>query len=131
VPELSAEARDVYDTIVSGVGLGKTSSIVVVAEGDEEGGALELAHKVSELGAVECRATILGHTQRGGRPTAQDRILASQLGAAGVEALLAGDSDKMVGRICDRIVRTLLPDTWEKKKPFDQKLYELAAALAS
>ena len=131
VPELDISAHDIYETIAGGMERGKTSSIVVVAEGDEEGGALEIARKVRGLGPIECRATILGHTQRGGRPTAHDRILASELGAAAVEALGEGDSDKMVGRIHERIVRTPLPETWARKKPFDRELYELARALAS
>lgn len=131
VPELDTSVQEIYETIAAGRERGKTSSIVVVAEGDEEGGALEIARKVRELGPIECRATILGHTQRGGRPTAHDRILASQLGAAAVEALMEGDSDNMVGRIHNSIVRTPLAETWGKKKPFDRKLYKLASALAS
>ncbi len=130
VPELEADTQQIYDTIMAGVEQGKTSSIIVVAEGDEEGGALELARKVRQLGPIESRATILGHIQRGGNPTAQDRILASELGAAAVRALVEGDADKMVGRVDNRIVRTPLRDTWEKKKPFDQDLYDLARALA-
>jgi len=131
VPELEVNIQEIYDTIMSGVKRGKTSSIIVVAEGDEEGGALEIAHKVRELGPIECRATILGHTQRGGPPTAEDRMLASRLGAAAVRALLEGDSDKMVGRVDNKVVRTPLVDTWSEKKPFDQELYELAKALAA
>jgi 6-phosphofructokinase 1 len=131
VPEHGLSVRDMHDTILAGIGQGKTSSIIVVAEGDEEGGALEIAHKVRELGGVECRATILGHTQRGGRPTARDRILASELGAAAVRALLDGERGKMVGRVNAEIRLTPLPDSWGKKKPFDQRLYELALALAA
>jgi len=131
VPEYETTVQEIYDTIGAGVASGKTSSIIVVAEGDEEGGALEIARKVRKLGRIECRATILGHTQRGGNPTARDRILASELGAAAVRALLDGDTDKMVGRLDKAIVRTPLLDTWEKKKPFDQGLYDLARALAS
>jgi len=131
VPELDVDIEEIYETIMSGVDQGKTSSIIVVAEGDEEGGALEIARKVRELGRIECRATILGHTQRGGNPTARDRILASELGAAAVKALLDGETDKMVGRVNKAVVRTPLLDTWEKKKPFDQGLYDLARALAS
>jgi len=131
IPEMQATARQIYDTIAAGHKRGKTSSIIIVAEGDEEGGALEIAHKVRELGPVESRVTILGHVQRGGRPTAFDRILASQLGAAAVHALLEGETDKMVGRVNNDIVRVPLPDTWEKRKPIDCSLYDLASVLAT
>ncbi len=130
VRERDMSVREIHDSILAGIKQGKASSIIVVAEGDEEGGALEIARKVSELGGVECRATILGHTQRGGRPTARDRILASELGAAAVDALLKGESGKMVGRVAGKVVLTLLKETWTRKKPLDQRLYELAHALA-
>ena len=131
LPEYETTVQEIYDTIGAGIALGKSSSIIVVAEGDEEGGALEIARRVSELGPVECRATILGHTQRGGNPTARDRILASQLGAAAVKALLAGETDKMVGIVSNELVVTPLPDAWGKKKALDESLYELARILAA
>lgn len=131
VPETPKTAAEIYETIEVGIARGKTSSIIVVAEGDEEGGALELARKVQAMGPVECRVCILGHTQRGGNPSAPDRLLASRLGAAAVEALLAGDSDKMVGQVGNKLVRTPLPETWEKKKAFDRDLLELAKVLAT
>lgn len=131
VPEHDIGVEDIHRTILAGIAQGKMSSIIVVAEGDEEGGALEIARRVRQLGGVECRATILGHTQRGGRPTARDRILASELGAAAVNALLAGESAQMVGRVNGEIVLTPLIDTWRKKKPLDQRLYELAMTLAA
>jgi 6-phosphofructokinase 1 len=131
VPETEISPRRIYDTIAAGQARGKTSSIIVVAEGDEEGGALEIARKVTVLGPIESRVTILGHVQRGGKPTAFDRVLASQLGAAAVRVLLEGDTDKMIGRVNNQVVRTPLPDTWEKRKPFDRALCDLAAMLAT
>lgn len=130
IPEHEVGVQSIHDTILAGLKQGKMSSIIVVAEGDEQGGALEIARKVSALGGVECRATILGHTQRGGRPTARDRILASELGAAAVDALLAGESAKMAGRVNNQLVLTPLRETYEKKKPINQRLYELTLALA-
>jgi len=131
VPEDRTGVEQIHDTIVAGLRQGKSSSIIVVAEGDEEGGALEIARRVRELGGVECRATILGHTQRGGRPTARDRILASELGAAAVGALLEGELGKMAGRVNGEVVLTPLRETWTKKKPLDQRLFELALTLAT
>lgn len=126
VPEMEVSPEQIYETIAAGVARGKTSSIIVVAEGDEEGGAFEIARKVQALGPIESRVTVLGHVQRGGRPTAADRVLASQLGAAAVEALLEGDTDKMVGRVNGQVVRVPLPETWEKRKEIDRALYALA-----
>lgn len=131
IPEDEVSIREVYDTMAAGIEQGKTSSIVVVSEGDEEGGALDIARKLRELGPADCRATILGHVQRGGHPTARDRVLASVLGAAAVEAAMDGETDKMVGRMGAEVVRTPLPETWEKKKPIDRGLYELARVLAA
>ncbi len=131
VPERDMSVQEIYDTLQAGVARGKTSSIVVVAEGDEEGGALEIARKVQQMGPFECRVCVLGHTQRGGNPTPDDRILASELGAAAVDALLDGKSDVMVGRIDKRIVFTPLRETWEKRKNLNQDLYELARMLAT
>ncbi len=131
VPERKMTPEEIYTTLHAGIARGKASSIVVVAEGDEEGDALEIAHKVQALGPFECRVCVLGHVQRGGNPTAHDRILASELGAAAVEALLRGESDVMVGRVDKRIVLTPLPETWEKKKDLDERLYELARVLAT
>jgi len=131
VPEDGVNAEEIHKTLTAGIARGKRSSIIVVAEGDEEGGALEIARKVQELGRFETRVSILGHIQRGGSPTAFDRVMASQLGAAAVDALLAGETDKMAGRVNDRVVLTPLQETWEKKKPLDQSLYDLAYILAT
>ncbi len=131
VPESRTTAEEIHATLAQGIARGKASSIVVVAEGDEEGGALMLARRVAAMGEVECRVCILGHTQRGGRPMAADRLLASKLGSAATEALLAGDTDEMVGLVASSLVRAPLPDTWEKKKELDNSLYELARVLAT
>jgi 6-phosphofructokinase 1 len=131
VPGDKITAADIYNTLHAGLARGKMSSIIVVAEGDEEGGAFAIARRVAALGSLECRVCVLGHVQRGGNPTARDRVLASQLGAAAVEALLDGRTDCMVGRVGSEITFTPLPEAWEKKKPFDQSLYDLASMLAS
>jgi 6-phosphofructokinase 1 len=77
----------------------KRSNMIIVAEGDEAGGALTLAEKVKKVTGVDYRATILGHVQRGGSPTARDRILASKLGGAAVVALAEGQQNIMVGEL--------------------------------
>jgi len=101
----------------------KSSCIVVVAEGDEEGGAFVIARKVKErLPDLDIRVTVLGHVQRGGSPTATDRILASRLGVAAVEALLAGHRNAMVGVVNDKVLLTPFDQAIGKRKQLDADL---------
>jgi 6-phosphofructokinase len=72
---------------------------VIVAEGDEAGGAFSIAQQVWERLRLEYRICVLGHVQRGGSPTARDRVLASKLGAAAVDALVKGKAGYMVGEL--------------------------------
>ena len=109
----------------------KGSRIIIVSEGDELGGAEEIGRKIAESTGIDYRVCILGHTQRGGAPTARDRILASVLGSAAVEALLDGETNAMVGEVNGKVVRTPLRDTWQKKKPIDQRLAQLCEILSS
>ncbi len=131
IPEERQTPEEIAEAIDYGRGRGKTSMIFVVAEGDECGGATCLAEKVSALTGRDFRVSILGHIQRGGSPTARDRVLASKLGAAAVEALLAGESDKMAGEVNGKVCLTPLPETWEKKKAIDRGLLELVRVLAT
>ncbi len=108
----------------------KRSNIIIVAEGENEGGALELAKRVKEANGMDYRVTILGHIQRGGSPTGRDRILASRFGAGAVQALLDGETSVMVGEMDGKIVRTPLRDTWEKTKPINRELLELSELLS-
>src|SRR5690606_1585231 len=76
---------------------GKTSIIIVVAEGAYPGGAQAVAAELHKLGGDEYRVSVLGHIQRGGTPTARERLLATRLGAHAVRAAIAGETGKMVG----------------------------------
>jgi len=87
----------------------KTSSIVIVAEGDKSGGAYQLAKRVTEkFDFYDVKVTILGHLQRGGSPSSFDRVLASRLGFAAVKGLIAGNNRKMVGLRGNSVVMTPL-----------------------
>jgi 6-phosphofructokinase 1 len=108
----------------------KRSNMIIVAEGDEAGGAMELAKKVKEQTGVDYRIAILGHVQRGGSPTARDRILASKLGAAAIEALLNGKNNIMTGEVNGKLSLTPFSEAAEKKKPVDEIMFELAKILA-
>ncbi len=109
---------------------GKRSAIVVVAEVEQPGNAFRIAQEVRDKAGFESKVCILGHIQRGGSPTAWDRILASKLGAAAVEALENGKGGHMLGEINGKIAYTPLKDTWEKKKELDSDLKELVKLLS-
>lgn len=109
----------------------KTSGIVIVAEGDEEGGALEIARKVKrKLPGYETRVTILGHLQRGGTPSCNDRVMASILGHAAVNALLEGKQGVMVGMIHDKIAYTPLEEAITKHKHINPYWVELSKIIS-
>ncbi|MEI7801337.1 MAG: 6-phosphofructokinase, partial [Bacteroidota bacterium] len=98
VPETKTDIPHLISILEKGWKRNKSSSIVVVAEGDEAGGAYSIAKKVKEhFDYYDTRVSILGHMQRGGNPTCMDRVLASRLGVAAVEALIDGKENVMVG----------------------------------
>lgn len=99
---------------------GKRSSIIIVAEGDEEGGAMDIMGKVKPyLNEYELRATILGHIQRGGSPTFADRALATRSGAHAVELLRKGKSRVMVGIKSGQMIEVPLADAIHKTATLD------------
>jgi len=110
---------------------GKKSAIVVVAEGDRPGHTFKIAEEAKDKLKIESRVCILGHVQRGGSPTARDRVLASNLGSAAVSALLKGKSGCIVGEVKNEIIYTALADTWGKKKALSPRLEELAKLLSA
>ncbi len=98
VPEMETEVDQLAELINSGFRKSKNSAIVLVCENPATGGAMGLAQRVKqEYPQYDARVTILGHIQRGGSPTAVDRILASRLGEKAIEALVAGQRNIMVG----------------------------------
>ncbi len=108
----------------------KRSSLVVVAEGDETGGALKLAEKIKDdFKQYDLKVCILGHIQRGGAPSAHDRVLASRLGASAVKVLLEGHSEVMVGIVNNALKITPMRVAVSKKKTLDYALIELAKLL--
>lgn len=108
----------------------KRSSLVVVAEGDETGGALHLAENIKdEFSQYDVRVCILGHIQRGGSPSARDRVLASRLGAAAVKVLTEGHSEIMVGVVNNALKITPIRVAVSKKKNLDYTLVKLAQLL--
>ncbi len=104
----------------------KSFSIVIVAEGNFEGGAVAISKMLNrEIEGFESRVVILGHIQRGGSPSTYDRVLASKLGYGAMEALLKGEKNKMVGLIDNKIVLTPFIDSITKKKALNPDLLKL------
>jgi 6-phosphofructokinase 1 len=130
IPEAETRIEQLSLDIGRSLKRGKRSSIVIVAEGDEAGGAFSIAQQVWERLKLEYRICVLGHVQRGGSPTARDRVLASKLGAAAVDALVKGMSGYMVGEVKGEITFTPLRETWEKRKELDSDLLRLVKVLA-
>ena len=108
---------------------GKRSSIIVVAESGKEGHVFTVAERVRALTGLEPRVCVFGHIQRGGTPTARDRILASRLGTAAVDIVLDGGG-MMAGEAGGRVVRVPLRDTWEKRRALAADLLALVRDLA-
>ena len=111
---------------------GKTSSIVLVAEGGQSGRSFELAKEVNDkLPDYEVKVTILGHIQRGGRPSCQDRVLASRLGVAAVEGLLQGKSNVMAGISHNNTVFVPLHEAITKHNQIDNNLLRVADVVST
>jgi 6-phosphofructokinase 1 len=130
VPEARTSIVDLIDRLREGQIRGKKSSIIVVAEGNESGGATAIAAKVAEQSEFQDnRVTVIGHLQRGGAPTAFDRVLASRMGVRAVEALLEGESGKMVGVSGQNMLLRPLAEAWELRTLFDPGLLRVAHVL--
>jgi 6-phosphofructokinase 1 len=109
----------------------KTSKIIIVAEGDEAGGAFEIAEMVKkQLPEYDTRVTILGHIQRGGSPTAMDRVNSSRMGFAAVESLLKGHKNIMVGIADKEIVFTPFEKAVKQKPKMDHDLLRMMDILS-
>lgn len=132
IPEERQTVDDVVATLKAGFAKKKSSSIVVVAEGDEEGHAANIAEKIKNTidVPVDIRVTNLGHIQRGGSPSAFDRILASRLGLGALEGLLTGHKNEMAGIVNDQLVYTAFHDTITKKKEINPDLLRLSGILS-
>lgn len=132
IPETVTDLSKLAEDLEGGWLRKKTSSIVIVAEGDDFGGAIHIANHIKELlpNKYDIRVTILGHIQRGGNPTCADRVLASRLGNAAVEALLAGKNRVMVGLLHDKLHYTPFEKATKHHVEPDSELLRLAEILA-
>ncbi|OCL25289.1 6-phosphofructokinase [Orenia metallireducens] len=143
VPEMKFNIDEVCNNIQAGYEAGKIHAIILVAEGVEiegqefttnrdvnQSNAFIIGKEINDRTGFETRVSILGHIQRGGAPTGRDRLIASRLGAASVDALLAGETNKMVGIIHNKVEISDIKDAIEGNKEFDEELYQLANILS-
>lgn len=131
IPETATEVDQLKELVQSGFRKSKNSSIVLVAENPKIGGAMGLAERVrKEYPQYDVRVTILGHLQRGGTPTAQDRILASRMGAAAIDALMEGQRNIMIGDDDEKIVYVPFSKATRRDKHIDRDLIDLLHRLS-
>ena len=128
IPEVPLDIKSVAEKIERGKKRGKLHSIIILAEG--VGSAIDVGKELTALTDMETRHAILGHIQRGGTPTAYDRMLASRLGSEAVNLLLKGESAKAVGIESNNIVNHDIEYVLEQKKPINLDLVNLADILA-
>lgn len=131
IPERETRVDQLAELIKNGFRKTKNSSIVIVAESEVTGGASGLAERMrKEHPEYDVRVTILGHIQRGGRPTAYDRIIASRMGAAAIEALLDEQRNIMIGIVNNEIVHVPFTKAIKDDKPVDQNLLGVLQVLS-
>ena len=123
IPELSMEKDQLSEMIEQGLRKSKNSSIVLVAESEVTGGAIGVAERVKkEYPHFDVRVTILGHLQRGGSPSAQDRIMATRMGAAAIDALMEDQRNVMIGIQNEQIVYVPFSKAIRNEKPINRDL---------
>ncbi|KPU26944.1 6-phosphofructokinase [Caloranaerobacter sp. TR13] len=128
VPEEGFNIDDVCKRLIQGRNRGKLHSIILLAEG--VGKAYELGEEIQEKTGIETRVTVLGHIQRGGSPTAFDRILASKMGAKAVELLLEGKSGRVIGVKGNELFDMDIDEALALDKNFDKDMYNLTKILS-
>lgn len=132
IPERKTNIDDVIDDLMANERRQKMVNLIVVAEGDEFGGANEVARHVKErMPHLDTRVCILGHIQRGGAPTCNDRVIASRMGYAAVDALIGGTSNVMIGIVNNKIQYTPLDKAVKAKQKIDPEWFKIVKILAS
>ena len=132
LPERKSTLKDLFDDLRKAQAKRKTSNIVMVAEGNHLGGIYEIAEAVKkEFPSIDVKVTNLGHTQRGGSPSTNDRVLASILGYRAVIGLLEGKANVMSGMINQKVVYTPLSEAVSKTTDLDKEMLTIARILAT
>ena len=131
IPEAPMEIQKLVAELEAQHKAGKQSSIIVIAEGETTGGAAEIKSAIEKVIDWDIKVSVLGHVQRGGDPSAFDRVLASRLGYESVLAVMNNENDKMVGMANNIATLTPLEDTWTKKKDMDMTYLKMNQVLAA
>ncbi|MGR9047527.1 ATP-dependent 6-phosphofructokinase [Halobacillus faecis] len=129
IPEKKEDMNSIIAEIKSGPSRDKRYSIIIVAEGSGVSG-IDLNAKLKEEAGIESRVTVLGHTQRGGAPTARDRVLASRLGAHAIDLLLSKESGKVVGLKNNTLESYAFDDVFSQTSQIDEGMYELLGRMS-
>ena len=132
IPETPTDIPALVEQLREMKNRGKRSVLMIVAEGDELGGAVEVAKRLVDAGCPfpGVRTVTLGHVQRGGSPVPEDRILASMLGDFAVQAIRKGKTDVMAGIIGGQLTLTPLPETYIGHRPVPPEMIELLNVLS-
>ncbi|MFN2462904.1 MAG: ATP-dependent 6-phosphofructokinase [Candidatus Dormibacteria bacterium] len=128
IPEIETPLEDVSARILRAHARGKSHSIIMMAEGYGHG--FDVARTIQAQSGLETRVIVLGHLQRGGSPLAQDRIIASRIGARAAELLIAGEHGMQVGLIADQYIVSPLEQVTAHHRELDMHLYDLARSLS-
>jgi 6-phosphofructokinase 1 len=128
VPEEQYEVYKICEKLLQGKKRGKTHNIIMLAEGRES--AVDLQKEILDHIGIESRITVLGYLQRGGTPTAIDRILASKMGAQAVNLLIEGKSNRAIGIKDNHLIDIDIMEALTKRKVFDHEMYNLAQTLS-
>lgn len=132
VPETTTRIEDLINMLESNRRKNKTSGIIIVAEGDEIGGAFEVARKVKErFTEYDTRVAIIGHLQRGGSPSCMDRVLASRLGYHAVLALRKGENGVMVGQVNNKVVYVPFGNATKHHLDINKEMLKMAHILST
>ena len=131
LPEANRTMEELLSEIARGFANRKTSNIVLVAEGNRLGNTFEIAERVKDhYPFIDAKVTILGHLQRGGSPSCFDRVLASKLGVAAVEALFDGKTDVMCGVVNNEVTFTFLQKAIQNQVPLNMDLLRISKILS-
>ena len=131
IPEKATDIDNLVKVLKKGAKRKKLFSLIIVAEGNQYGGASDIAAKVNEqFDHYDTKVAIIGHLQRGGAPSSMDRVLASRLGFAAVEGLVHGKSGCMVGLVNNKTVFTPFKEAIKNQKNPDEDLMRMAEILA-
>ncbi len=132
IPEILTQEKEIFEALETSINNGKTSHIIVVAEGNKSGSIYEIANKVEERFIdFEAKVAILGHIQRGGSPSCYDRILASEFGVYAVKQLISGNSNVMVGTKNRKLILQPIEKVLNGKSEIDKNLLDIGKVLTS